>query len=66
MELLLRSVIVQEQIQREFTQTAQPKISNASLQNILIPKIDSKIQESIAQHIQKSFVLRAEAKNLSD
>lgn len=64
MELLLRSVLIQEQIQREFTQTAQPKISNTSLENILIPKISSDIQASIAQHIQTSFALRAEAKNL--
>ena len=63
-ELLLRSMFVQEQIQRNFTQTAQPKISNTSLENILIPKIDSTTQESIAKHIQKSFELRTEAKNL--
>lgn len=64
MELLLRSMFVQEQIQRNFTQTAQPKISNTSIENILIPKIDSTTQTQIATHIQKSFELRAEAKNL--
>ncbi|MGG7074496.1 restriction endonuclease subunit S [Campylobacter sp. 9BO] len=64
LELLLRSVIVQEQIQRDFTQTAQPKISNYSLENILIPKFSLKIQESIAKNLQKSFDLRSEAKNL--
>lgn len=64
MELLLRSMFVQEQIQRNFTQTAQPKISNTSLENILIPKIDSTTQTQIAAHIQKSFELRAEAKKL--
>lgn len=45
LELLLRNSIVQEQIQREFTQTAQPKISNNSLENIVIPKIDYIIQK---------------------
>ncbi|HJE65602.1 MAG TPA: restriction endonuclease subunit S [Campylobacter avium] len=64
MELLLRSMFVQEQIQRNFTQTAQPKISNTSIENILIPKIDSTTQTQIAAHIQKSFELRAEAKSL--
>ena len=64
MELLLRSMFVQEQIQRNFTQTAQPKISNISLENILIPKIDSTTQAQIATYIQKSFELRAEAKKL--
>lgn len=63
-ELLLRSMFVQEQIQRNFTQTAQPKISNISLENILIPKIDSTTQAQIATYIQKSFELRAEAKKL--
>lgn len=64
LESLLRNFIVQEQIQREFTQTAQPKISNTSLENILIPKIDSTTQEQIASKIQKSFALRKVAKDL--
>ncbi|MGH2327829.1 restriction endonuclease subunit S [Campylobacter taeniopygiae] len=66
MELLLRSVFVQEQMQREFTQTAQPKISNQSLKNILIPKIDFKIQEKISKYIEESFSLRKKSKELLD
>ena len=63
-ELLLRSMLVQKQIQRNFTQTAQPKISNASLENIIIPKIDSTIQERIASYIQESFASKRESKAL--
>ena len=61
---MLRSIIVQSQIEREFTQTAQPKISNKSLANILIPILSREIQEQIAGLIQKSFALRAESKRL--
>lgn len=64
LELLLRNFVVQEQIQREFTQTAQPKISNTSLENILIPKIATATQEQIALKIQKSFTLRTKSKDL--
>lgn len=64
LELLLRSDIVQEQIQREFTQTAQPKISNSSLENIIIPKVDCRIQEEIESKIKKSLELRIKSKEL--
>jgi restriction endonuclease S subunit len=63
-ELLLRSFVVQEQIQREFTQTAQPKISNESLENIIIPLVDTAAQERIAGLIQKSFALRQASESL--
>lgn len=64
LELLLRNLIVQEQIQRDFTQTAQPKISNNSLENILIPLLDSQIQGQIASKLKLSFALKKEAKEL--
>lgn len=64
LELLLRNSIVQEQIQREFTQTAQPKISNNSLENIIIPKIDYIIQKKIEYRIKKSLELRYKSKEL--
>lgn len=64
LELLLRNSIVQEQIQREFTQTAQPKISNNSLENIIIPKIDYIIQKKIESRIKKSLELRDKSKEL--
>lgn len=64
LELLLRSILVQEQIQREFTQTAQPKISNTSLENLLIPLLELSIQETIESKITQSFALRAKSKEL--
>lgn len=64
LELLLRNSIVQEQIQRQFTQTAQPKISNNSLENIIIPKIDYIIQKKIESRIKKSLELRDKNKEL--
>lgn len=64
LELLLRNSIVQEQIQRQFTQTAQPKISNNSLENIIIPKIDYIIQKKIESRIKKSLELRDKSKEL--
>lgn len=62
--LLLNSILCKLQFERIGTGGVQTNISSSDILNILIPKIDSKIQESIAQHIQKSFALRAEAKNL--
>lgn len=64
LELLLRNSIAQEQIQRQFTQTAQPKISNNSLENIIIPKIDYIIQKKIESRIKKSLELRDKSKEL--
>lgn len=63
-ELLLRSPIVQLQIEKEFTQTAQPKISNSSLENIIVPIVSEETQFNIAHIIQKSFVLKKESKSL--
>lgn len=63
-EIMLRSIIVQSQIEREFTQTAQPKISNKSLANILIPILSRETQEQIAELITKSFELQSESKRL--
>jgi restriction endonuclease S subunit len=63
-ELLFRSVAVQEQIQRAFTQTAQPKIGNESLENIIIPVVEEERQRRIAALINKSFALRGESGRL--
>ncbi len=63
-ELLFRSFVIQEQIQRYFTQTAQPKISNNQLEKIKIPFISTEIQKQISQKIQQSYKLRKESKEL--
>jgi restriction endonuclease S subunit len=63
-ELLFRTIIVQEQIQKEFTQTAQPKIGNESLENIIIPLVNKELQRRIAELVTQSFTLRKESERL--
>ena len=63
-ELLFRSMVFQKQIEREFTQTAQPKISNSQIEKIKIPLLEQKIQEQIANKIETSNRLREESKQL--
>ena len=62
--VLFKSGIFQDYVKKFPSGTILSAISKEELQNILIPKIDSTTQESIAKHIQKSFELRTEAKNL--
>ncbi len=63
-ELMLRSIVVQMQIKKEFTQTAQPKISDNSLRNIIVPMVDKETQTQIATQIQTSFTLRQQSEKL--
>jgi len=63
-ELMLRSPVVQMQIEREFTQTAQPKISDDSLRNIIVPLIEEQTQQTIAEKIQQSFQLKKQSEHL--
>lgn len=63
-EVLLRSLIVQEQIQREFTQTAQPKISNSSLEEIIVPIIQKETQQKISKLAERSMILKAQSEAL--
>ncbi len=65
-EVMFRSFIFQEQIQKEFTQTAQPKISNNSIENIIVPKIELVVQNKINALAQESFNLKAESERLLD
>ena len=55
LELLMQSVLFQDQIQREFTQTAQPKISNLIIEKNIFLLIFQQIQTKIATLVQKSF-----------
>ena len=63
-EFLFRSFLFQKQIEREFTQTAQPKISNSQIKNIKIPLVAPAIQNQIAQKIEASHQLRKQSKDL--
>ncbi|TLD86176.1 restriction endonuclease subunit S [Helicobacter sp. MIT 05-5294] len=62
--VLFKSQIFQEYLKKFPSGTILTAISKEELQNILIPKISLEIQTQIAAHIQKSFALRKEAKNL--
>jgi restriction endonuclease S subunit len=63
-ELLLRSLFVQMQVEREFTQTAQPKISNSSFEEMIIPKIPNEIQKQTDLTCQRSYLLQDQSKQL--
>ena len=62
--VLFKSEIFQDYLKKFPSDTILSAISKEELQNILIPKIDSTTQAQIATYIQKSFELRAGAKNL--
>ena len=62
--VLLQSPVVQKQIEREYTQTAQPKISDSSLSNIVIPSIDNHKKNLISEKMQNSFKNKGESKSL--
>lgn len=62
--VLFKSRFFQEYLKKFPSGTILSAISKEELQNILIPKIDSNTQESIARHLQKSFKLRAKSKEL--
>jgi restriction endonuclease S subunit len=63
-EILLKSFLAQEQVQREFTQTAQPKISNFSLEEIVVPILPLEKQQEIAGLVQESFRLKTQSEAL--
>lgn len=60
--LVLQSFLFQMQIEKEFTQTAQPKISNKQLETLLVPLLSEDKQQQISNKIQESF----EKRNYSD
>lgn len=63
-ELLFRSPIVQLQIEREYTQTGQPKISNQSLERIIIPIIDIEKRKKVSDYVKQSNHSFMESKSL--
>lgn len=62
--LLFQSFIFQQQIERQYTQTAQPKISDNQLYSIIIPLLPQSIQSKISAKIQQSFESREKSKQL--
>lgn len=61
---LLNSFVCKMQFERIGTGGVQTNLSASDIQNILIPKIDSIVQEKIAHYIQESFRLKNESKLL--
>lgn len=62
--LLFQSFIFQQQIEKEFTQTAQPKILDNQLCNIIIPLLPESIQSTISSKLHKSFLDRQKSLDL--
>lgn len=62
--VLFKSQFFQDYLKKFPSGTILSAISKEELQNILIPKINPNTQDSIASHIQQSFILRNEAKAL--
>ena len=62
--LLFQSFIFQQQIEKEFTQTAQPKILDNQLCNIIIPLLPDSIQSTISSKLRQSFLDRQKSLDL--
>lgn len=61
---VLNSFIGRTQAEKRKSGTAQPYIYPKDLKEFIIPLIRPEVQAEIAQHIQRSFVLRKEASQL--
>src|SRR3989338_9649195 len=64
LQVVLRSVIVKLQIERPTTGTSYPTITDADVENILIPVLSLEKQNKIGELVQKSHVARKKAKEL--
>jgi len=63
-QILLQSFIFQKQIEREYTQTAQPKISDSGLSKIIIPILPFETQQQISQKVIESKENDKQSKSL--
>jgi hypothetical protein len=66
MELILRSPIVQHQIQQRMAKTAQEKITDPELKRILIPYLDSSLMLGLEKLCLDSKINYFESKHLLD
>ena len=64
--LLIKSQICQTQLKKVCSGTILTAINSQDFKNIIIPLIDTNIQNIIASKIQQSFALRKESKHLLD
>ncbi len=63
-EVLLHSLLFQEQINKYKTQTGQPKIRNEDIENFILPIIKKETQTQTAKKIEQSFALKKESERL--
>ena len=63
-ETLLRSFVVQQQIKRLLTKTAQEKIANKDLQKIVVPLLPEKIQSQIQTKVVEALNKQKQSKKL--
>jgi len=66
LESVLRSIVCQTQILRNATQTAQPKLNDAEVRNMIIPILPKTTQQKISSLIQESMKLHKGARKLID
>ena len=64
LSLILNSIVVKLQAERDSGGSIISHWKISEIENVLIPLLDFKLQEQIAQKIQKSFALRKESKDL--
>ena len=64
LSLILNSIAVKLQAERDSGGSIIAHWKISEIENVLIPLLDFKLQEQIAQKIQKSFALRKESKDL--
>jgi restriction endonuclease S subunit len=62
--LIINSIVGELQLKRIGTGGVQTNISSTDIRKILIPIIDYKIQEQLAEKIEESFRLKAESEHL--
>ena len=62
--LVLNSIVGQMQAERDAGGSVIQHWKSSEIENVLIPKLDKKIQQEISQLVQESFKLRAESKRL--
>ena len=62
--VLLKTKLYREWLLEFNVGTSYPVIKDDDILNMLLPKIDTRIQQQIAEKIQESFKLRKQSKNL--
>ena len=62
--VLFKSEPIQHLLKQQCSGTILTSIKQSDLQNIIVPNIDKSVQLTIAQNIQKSVMLRQQAKQL--